>query len=247
MGLPARTGLILLAALAGCSVTSTAPTTTLAPLAAPGATTTTSMAAVVTTELSGYVNKVYDGQSFDLQVGQQVFRFALEHIKVPDLSTCEGTEARALLASIIAGKPVRLDAAGTVWMTDIDVAKAMVQYGRANASDTTYVSEDMASVDFDCASTTTTTIQVIVLPRPTQRERPTTTPPEDTAPGETDPAETQPQETAPPPARPEPPQDTDPPRETKPPKTDPEPEPVVTDSPDRTPKPPKTPDLPGDG
>ena len=156
---------LILALLAGCSVTSTTSGTTIPPIHGPvGTTTTTTTTSIVTTQLSGFVSKVYDGQTFDLQVNSQDRRYALEHIKVPDGSTCEGADARSLLASLIAGKRVSIDADGIVWLGDIDVAKAMVQYGRAKASDAAYLTEDDTSPDVVCGETTTTTILVIAVP-----------------------------------------------------------------------------------
>ena len=247
---------LILALLAGCSVTSTTSGTTIPPIHGPvGTTTTTTTTSIVTTQLSGFVSKVYDGQTFDLQVNSQDRRYALEHIKVPDGATCEGADARSLLASLIAGKRVSIDSDGIVWLGDIDVAKAMVQYGRAKASDAAYLTEDDTSPDVVCGETTTTTILVIAVPLPTKapkpKAKPTTTPPQETipahdaAPDTPAPAEpapvTEPQPEAPPVARPTTP-------ERPAPVTDPQPaaQPAVplAPEPDRTPKTPATPRLP---
>lgn len=250
-------GLILL--LAGCAQTATGPTTTLAPLGGTVPASSTIVLSVATTGTEGYVAVVLDGHTFDLQDGQRIQRVVLQHIAVPNINTCEGQGARALLASLVAGKLVRVDAEGAVWVGDIDVAGTMVAYGYATAAaNTRYVTADMNSVDYNCANTTTigvtpTIVLVPQAPRPTRgttivedtepgETDPSETDPSETAPRETDPPETEPEpeETAPPPARPDPPATPATP-ETRPRET--EPEPQVTE-PDRTPRVPKTPKLP---
>jgi len=209
---------------------------------------------LTTSSTIGYVAVVIDGATFDLQAGPTVKRFVVPHIQVPPIGTCEGALSRSLLASMIAGKEVRIDPEGLVFHGDIDVGMAMVSYGMAVHVGEWYQAADANSPDINCANTTTTLLDlpVIVVQPPRQRPvRPTVA----EAPAEPTPVtEPAPEETAPPPARPEPPRETDPPpqdtepeqpRETKAPKTDPEPQ--VTDEPDRTPKtprPPKTPDVP---
>lgn len=173
--------------------TTVGPSTTLDTLAPPVMTPPPTTLAVPTTDLGGYVGNVYDGRTFDLQVGDLGYRrVVVGMITVADVGTCEGVEARNLLASIIAGHLVRIDSNGVVWRDDIDVAGAMVAYGRATANSTRYTSADMESVDFDCAATTTTTIRVVVVTRP--KPKPTTKPkPKATTPVETEPAaETEP-------------------------------------------------------
>lgn len=198
-----RLGLFILAVLtiAGCSSTTVGPpTSTLTPLPTPQMTTAPpTTLPVPTIDLTGYVGNVTDGRTFDLQVGSQAGyrQVVINLITVPDISTCEGVQARNLLASIIAGHPVRIDSLGIVWKDDIDVANAMVAYGYAKANHTRYVEADMTSVDFSCASTTTTTIQVLTTrPKPKPTTKPTTKPrpkPTTPAPVQTEPApETEP-------------------------------------------------------
>lgn len=186
------------------------------PLATVNPPTTTTVLSVPTPDVEGYVINVLDGHTFDLQSGpaHAVTRLTLGSILVPDIGTCEGTVARSGLARLIAGKPVRIDPAGTVWFNDIDVAKSMVVDGYAKAATTTYVSEDTASVDFNCASTTTTTIPLVVV-APQHTTKPTTPKPKRKAAAATAALEPEPEPTPPaatPPA-------TTPPPQTRPPAT----------------------------
>lgn len=186
------TSLIL---LGGCSQTSTVgPPSSLAPLLPTFDTTTTSTTLLLQPDLIGYAINVLDGHTFDLQViNGGVTRLTIGNIAVPDIGTCEGTEARSLLARLIAGKQVRVDPAGIVWLEDIDVAMAMVSYGRAKSAGERYQAADAQSEDFNCAATTTTTIQEVVLqPQPTTKPttKPTKPRPKPTAPPRTEPVET---------------------------------------------------------
>lgn len=187
------TSLIL---LGGCSQTSTVgPPSSLAPLGPTSIATTTSTTLLLQPDQIGYVINVLDGHTFDLQQDRQaVIRLTLGNVAVPDIGTCEGAEARSLLARLIAGKQVRIDPAGILWLDDIDVAKAMVSYGRAKDTTGLYANEDAASEDFNCAATTTTTIQeVVIQPQPTTKPttKPTTRPrPKPTVPPQTEPVET---------------------------------------------------------
>ena len=211
-----------------------------------------------TVSIEGFVATVVDGSTFDLQNGPVVQRTVLGHIQVPALATCEGTLARALLAQLIAGKKVRIDPQGFVWLGDVDVAMTMVSYGMATATDATYATQDTNSVNVDCAATTTTTLFLQPLPvAPTAKPKPkpvrtTVAAPDTEAPAAVDtqapdtpapePVVTEPP--APPVAQPTPPRVTDPPVRA--------PEPVVTDAPavtpraPETPRTPKLPDVPGD-
>jgi hypothetical protein len=231
--------------LVACSQTSgTDPTVTLRGLRTIDVSPPSTLVAPTNTSATvGYVALVVDGATFDLfRPGVEAKRFVIPDIQVPPVGSCEGDLSRALLASMIHGKQVRIDPDGTVWrIDDVNVGLTMVLYGYAHST-TLYAAEDANSVDIDCANTTTsTTMRPIVI---VQQPRPrATTPPTETVVEETTPVtEPAPEETAPPPARPEPPRETEPerPKETKPPDTEPE------DTVDRTPRPPKTPKLPDD-
>ena len=205
-----------------------------------------------TVSIEGYVVTVVDGHTFDLQNGQNVQRTVLSHIQVPDLATCEGGLARALLAQLIAGKQVRVDPQGFVWLGDVDVAMTMVSYGMARATDATYAIQDTNSPDVVCGEeTTTTTLLLAPLPvAPTVRPKPkpvrtTVEVPDTQAPAVVDtqaPPDT-PDRPAPVTESPVPPvaQPTEP-RVTEPPVR--APEPVVTDAPAATPRAPETPRTP---
>jgi hypothetical protein len=149
-----------------------------------------------TTDVTGYINNVLDGHTFDLQAdsgARSITRLTLGNITVPDIGTCEGTAARDLLASIIFGPKVRIDADGVLWKDDIDVAKTMVAYGYATSG-----AYPAVAPPFSCAATTTTTIRVIQVPKPTTKPKPKPKPrPKATTPP---PAETPAPEPAAPPA-----------------------------------------------
>ena len=249
---------VALTLLTGCTVASAAPTTTLAPLAA-ASTTTTTVVLDIAADVEGYVNRVGDGRTFDVQLPAGVRTYTLAHVTVPDMSTCEGTEARNLLASIVFGHKVRIDASGMVWMGDIDVASAMVSYGYAKASDAVYAAADVSSVDFDCSATTTTTTPVIVVVRPTapRATRPRPAASQGTVAGVGGATDATVVDTAAPPAAEPTPVETPAPVETHPVETSPPAEPKTTPpatahvetTPDgttvRTPRTPATPRKPG--
>lgn len=189
--------------MVGCSqTTSASPSTTLAPLPV-GPTSTTLFVPTVIANVEGYVGNVYDGRTFDFSQGKESpTRRVLADIQVPDVGTCNGVEARALLASMIAGKKVIIEPTGRVLVGDTDVALTMVIYGYAKSAGESYQAADAQSVDFDCASTTTTstlapTVVVVAPPstsKPKQKKTTTTV----EAVVETEPAE------PPPPARTQP-------------------------------------------
>ena len=260
-----RTACLLLGlVVGGCSVTSAeSPSTTLAPLQAVVPTTTT-VAAAPAPDVIGYVSAVSDGTHFQLQVVTTIMPEVLAHVQTPDPASCEGGEARNLLASIIFGHKVRIDHTGTVWLVDPagdqDVASIMVAYGYAKATDAVYADLDSQSPDLDCSSTTTSTtvVPMVVIPKVTvPRPKVTTVKPltavtdgpgaTDTPVPEPSPLETLPPETvlAPPNAQPERPKDTEAPMVT-PKATDPATSPAATDGPvtPRTPRKPKLPDVP---
>jgi len=181
--------------------------------------------------MEGYVVTVLDGRTFDLQPvgpGQSSIRLTLGLIEVPDIGSCEGTAARALFASLIAGKLVSIDSAGILTVGDIpDVGLTMIQYGYAAPSASApgyYVEDSKLATPFSCANTTTTAVPVVVVqPRPTRpRPKPTRTP----AVTEPTPIET---------PAPEPPPETTP--VAQPPREEPPATP-------RTPETPRTPDTP---
>jgi endonuclease YncB( thermonuclease family) len=236
--------LLALLLVVGCTQTSgTDPTVTL-----PGLRTidisppSTLVAPTNTSATVGYVALVVDGATFDLyRQGVPAQRFVIPHIQVPLIGTCEGDLSRATLASIIHGKPVRIEPGGVVWLGDIDVGLAMVSYGMAVHVGEWYQAADANSPDIDCANTTTsTTLRPVVIVQQT-RPRPVRTTVEDTV-AETTPVTEPVTETAPPVAQPEPPKDTEP-KPEKPKETDPPQD--TADRTPRTPKTPKEPDVPG--
>lgn len=213
---------------AGCTQTASAPTTTLGQLRTidvyPPTTTTTVVPA--TTIPIGYVNNVIDGRTFDIQTteaGQATKRgLTVAYIQVPPIGTCEGGEARNLLAALIFGKKVTIDAAGLTFLDDLDVGLTMIQYGMATPTADApgyYIENSKLATPLNCANTTTTTVvvQIVVPPRPKATPKPTTKPkPKRTTPATDEPV-AEPVETAPPPVA-EPPVATDPPaRATDPP------------------------------
>lgn len=177
-------------------VATAAPGTTLVPLPLPfTAATTTQAPAVRAADIEGFPAGVRDGRTVDFQVGPTTQLVTLAHITVADVTTCEGSQAKQLLAAIIIGHRIRLDHEGIVWRDDLDVAQAMVAYGMAKASDGRYARADGNSVDVNCANTTSTTRPPVVSTRPkptAPRPRPSspTTPPTqpDSAPAVTEPA-----------------------------------------------------------
>ena len=147
----------MVAVVSSCAVNAAASTTTLAPLPVTATTTTTLALAVRASDVEGVVAAVRDGRTLDLQVGPTTRLVRLAHITVPSATTCEGIEAKQLLAAIVIGHKVRLDDDGIVWRDDLDVAKAMVSFGMANASDDLYAAADGSSIDVSCAIGTSTT------------------------------------------------------------------------------------------
>ena len=158
--------------VSSCAVNAAAPTTTLAPLPVRATTTTTIELAARADDIEGFAAAVRDGRTFDLQVGPATRPVTMAHITVADVTTCEGGRAKDLLAAIVIGHKVRVDDDGIVWRDDLDVAKAMVSYGMANASDARYAAADGDSIDLNCATGTSTT-----RPRPagSGQTKPTTT------------------------------------------------------------------------
>lgn len=236
---------VALVVLAGCAQTVGSPTSTMGALTPvrPTAVPTT-LVSVTATNMTGYAINVLDGRTFDLQpVGQSPTRLTLGLITVPDIGTCEGTEARSLFAQLIAGKPVTIDSAGILSVGDIpDVGLTMIQYGMAQPSDEApgyYVEDSKLATPFSCANTTSTTVApvVVVRPRPTRLPRTTRTTAEtDATPVETPPVETPPAVI-----------DTEAPPNAQPPNPPDTPDTVVTTLADRepvTPRTPRTPDTP---
>jgi hypothetical protein len=201
--------------VAGCASTTTAASTTLSSLGPPPSTTTTTTVPVTIPSVEGYVVAVRDGRMFDLQVGPTTRLVALTHIVTPPLGTCEGDEALRLLGSIAIGHRLRLDPDGIVWKDDLDVAMAMVNFGRAKATDERYAAADAQSVDLDCSATTTSTTLAPVVIQPQSKPKTTSKPRTTTA--RTTPETKPPPETAPPAARPAPTEPPETPPETKPP------------------------------
>jgi len=183
---------LVLAVISGCTLTTTASSTTLAPLPIVVNATTTTTLALRKADIEGFAGAVRDGRTFDFQVGPASRIVTLAHITVADAATCEGSQAKELLQAIIVGHKLRLDSEGIVWRDDLDVAQAMVSYGMATASDGRYAGADAASADVNCTTTpsTSTTHPVVTSrPRPTvPRPRPTnaTTPPTRTQPAAVD-------------------------------------------------------------
>jgi endonuclease YncB( thermonuclease family) len=214
---------------AGCTQTASAPTTTLGQLRTidiyPPTTTTTVVPPTIFA--NGYVNNVIDGRTFDIQTteaGQATKRgLTVAYIQVPPIGTCEGGEARNLLAALIFGKKVTIDPAGLTFLDDLDVGLTMIQYGMATPTADApgyYIENSKLATPLNCANTTTTTVvvQIVVPPQPKATPKPTTKPkPKRTVPPVTDEPVAEPVETAPPPVA-EPPVATDPPaRATDPP------------------------------
>jgi len=228
-------GLLLALALAGCAQTSNAePSTTIAPLPIPAQSTSTTLF-VPPPEVTGYGQGIIDGRTFQLSVGRETRVVTMSHIVVPAPGTCEGDSARNMLGSLIIGHQVRLGNDEIVWRDDLDVARTLVQFGMAKAADGKYADSDSASVDFNCANTTTTAPVVAVAappvqepqqPRPKTTTKPkpkpkrTTLPPETTPEEPDEPVETDPPQTDPPATQPAatPPQPDPEPPETPPPR-----------------------------
>jgi len=189
-------------AAAGCAQSagkSTSPTSTLSPLRTIDITPPTTIPVPpTTTSRVGYVAVVVDGATFDFQDQSSAKRYVMAHIQVPPIGSCEGDLARALLASMIAGKPVRIDGDGVVWRDDTDVGLTMVSYGYATHVDEWYQAADTESPDLNCAltvppTTVGPTIVVVQAPRNTPRPRPkVVTTPEPVVETEPPPEETEP-------------------------------------------------------
>jgi hypothetical protein len=246
MGRPPAAVLIALLALCGCSQTTTSlPSTTLAPLpVVTTAPTTTVLSPPTTSSVEGYGITVIDGRTFQFSVGPQTSTVTIQHLTVPDPSTCEGTQAKNLLGSIIIGHLLRVTSAGTVWKGDLDVGMTMVAYGMANPSDEWYQMAD-TPVDFDCSATTTTAAVLTVVETPAPpvqqpRPRPATTKPPATKPPATKPKRTTPPATPAP--EPEPPPATEAPRPpvAEPPQTDAPAQTVQQTEPEKEKKPKKS-------